>query len=791
MGCSPGLIGSKTTLLKTDHHEQTELNLSPLQRYRFIINGIVQGVGFRPFLYRLAQSCGVSGYALNSNAGVILEVEGEKQKTDEFESRLNTEAPPLAKIISIDRTETEPQGSTEFIILPSGSEGKSGTVIIPPDIATCDKCFAEMNDPSDRRFGYPFINCTDCGPRYTIIKSLPYDRSSTTMSVFHLCPECKTEYENPLDRRFHAEPNACPICGPSLSLIRTDTGEEIESGGDNKKIIKTVISFLEQGRVLAIKSLGGFHIACDADNSDAVHRLRKGKNRPARPLAVMSSSLEKIGEYARIEPNEADMLSNRLRPIVLLEKNNKAPLVPEIAPDNGYYGVMLPYTPLHNLLMQGKFRALVMTSANNSGEPIIKDNRDALARLKNSADFILCHNRDILVRCDDSITRWDGEDFNFIRISRGWAPYCIRIHSPEPDRLACGAELKNTFCLVKGDYAYMSGHIGDLGQKDIYESYRENIEHLINAIGVTPRAVIHDLHPDYLSTRFALEYFPQDKIAVQHHHAHILSAMAENNINSETVGIALDGTGYGADGTIWGGEILIADRSSFKRYAHFQQIPLPGGDAAAKEPWKMTLSFITSSFPENYETIIEEIIKRRPSSMLNSADKRALILQMIEKKINTPLSSSAGRLFAAVSALLGFREISSYEGEAESVLEWHSAAADTADLYSVPGSCESISSPDIFRQVVNDYLDGRPIKQIGRKFHNTLIETLATAAGKACETYKIKKVVLTGGVFQNMLLLKGLRDKLCYIGLEPVTHRTVPANDAGISIGQAYYIRKK
>jgi hydrogenase maturation protein HypF len=784
------LTGSKTTSLKKYHRKKTELDLPPLKRYRFIINGIVQGVGFRPYLYRLAQFCGLSGHALNSTAGVILEIEGEMRKINEFESRLTTEAPPLAKIISMDKSEIEPQGSTEFRILPSGAEGTSGTVIIPPDIATCDKCFAELNDSADRRFGYPFINCTDCGPRYTIIKSLPYDRSSTTMSVFHLCPECRKEYENPLDRRFHAEPNACPICGPSLSLIRTDTGEEIEYGGDNKKIINTVISFLEEGKILAIKSLGGFHIACDADNSDVVRRLRKGKNRPARPLAVMSSSLEKIGEYARIEPNEADMLSNRLRPIVLLEKNIKAQLAPEIAPDNGYYGVMLPYTPLHNLLMQGKFRALVMTSANNSGEPIIKDNPDALARLKNSTDFILCHNRDILVRCDDSITRWDGEDFNFIRISRGWAPYCIRIPSPEPDRLACGAELKNTFCLVKGEYAYMSGHIGDLEQKDIYESYRENIEHLIRTVGVIPQSIIHDLHPDYLSTRFALEYFPQEKIAVQHHHAHILSAMAENNLNSETVGIALDGTGYGTDGTIWGGEILIADRSSFNRHAYFQQIPLPGGDAAAKEPWKMTLSFLSASFPENYETIIDEIIERRPSSMLNSADKRALILQMIEKKINTPLTSSAGRLFAAVSALLGFREISSYEGEAESVLEWHSSTAGTTEAYSVPSSCESISSSDIFKQVVNDYLNGRPLQQIGRKFHNTLIETLAIAARKACETYKIKKVVLTGGVFQNMLLLKGLRDKLSYIGLEPVTHRTVPANDAGISIGQAYYIRK-
>ena len=685
----------------------------------------------------------------------------------------------------------EPQGDVEFRILSSSAEGKSGTVIIPPDIATCDKCFTELNNPVDRRFGYPFINCTDCGPRYTIIKSLPYDRSATTMSIFQLCPECKKEYENPLDRRFHAEPNACQVCGPSLSLIRMDTGEEIEAGLDNKTIIRNVISFLEQGKVLAIKSLGGFHIACDADNSDAVQRLRKEKNRPARPLAVMSSSLERINEFARVEHYEADMLSNKLKPIVLLEKNIEAPLAPEIAPDNGYYGVMLPYTPLHNLIMQGKFRALVMTSANNSGEPIIKDNSDALIRLKNSVDFVLYHNRDILIRCDDSITRWDGGNFAFLRISRGWAPYCIQIPSPEPDRLACGAELKNTFCLVKGDYAYISGHIGDLERKDIYESYRENIEHLINAVGVTPQAVIHDLHPDYLTTRFAIEYFPQEKIAVQHHHAHILSAMAEHNLNSETVGIALDGTGYGADGTIWGGEILIADRSSFERHTHFQQIPLPGGDAAAKEPWKMALSFLMASFPENYETIIEEIVKRRPASMMNAADKRALILQILEKKINTPLSSSAGRFFAAVSALLGLREISSYEGEAESVLEWHSSAANTTDAYTFFYADESISTADIFKQVVNDYLEGRPLQQIGRKFHNTMVETLAIAAGKACEKHKIRKVILTGGVFQNMILLKGLRDKLCYIGLEPITHRTIPANDAGISIGQAYYIRKR
>lgn len=750
----------------------------------------MQGVGFRPFLYRLAQSCSLGGFAFNSTDGVIVEIEGSGESILKFEDKLKSELPPLAKIISIEKTEIQPLDVEEFEIIQSNTGETSGTVIIPPDIATCDKCFTEMNDPADRRFGYPFINCTDCGPRYTIIKELPYDRSSTTMNVFQLCPECGKEYRNPLDRRFHAEPNACPACGPHLSLYQAGTGTKIETGNGDNGIIEKVIRLLEKGKTVALKSLGGFHIACDADNSDAVRRLRKGKNRPARPLAVMASGIENIRGFAFIGPEETEMITSRMKPIVLLQKNPEAPLASEIAPDNGYYGVMLPYTPLHNLIMQGKFRALVMTSANNSGEPIIKDNEDALNRLKNSVDYVLCHNRDILVRCDDSITRWDGENFSFNRISRGFAPYFVKVPSPEPDRLACGAELKNTFCLVKGEYAYISGHIGDLEQRDIYNTYRENIEHLIKVLGIKPKLVIHDLHPDYLSTRFANDYFDGEKTAVQHHHAHILSAMAENGIDGETLGIALDGTGYGTDGTIWGGEVLIADRYGFERYAHFQPVPLPGGDSAAKEPWKMALSNIKASFPENYNSVVEEIIRRRPESMMSTNDKRELIFQIIDKKINAPLTSSAGRLFAAVSALLGLREISSYEGEAESVLEWYSSGDETDETYSVRYGNKVIHTPDIFRRAAEDYLNGRSFQEIGRIFHNSLIEILASIALKACDERGIKKVVLSGGVFQNMILLRGLRGKLRSLGLEPVTHRTIPANDAGISLGQAYYIRK-
>jgi hydrogenase maturation protein HypF len=771
--------------------ENSELDLQSLHRFRYIVNGIVQGVGFRPFIYRLAESNNLNGFAFNSTEGVVIEVEGKQEEIDKFESLLYKDAPPLARILNLIKTEIPTCGESEFRILPSKSAAVSGTVIIPPDISTCEKCFSELNDKTDRRFGYPFINCTDCGPRYTIIRDLPYDRQSTTMNVFELCPFCQNEYENPNNRRFHAEPNACPVCGPSLSLYRSTDSVELNLDEINSDAISKVIAFLEIGKVIAIKSLGGFHIACDADNKDAIVRLRSGKNRPSRPLAVMAADLDTVSKFANFNRAEAELLAGRLRPIVLLEKRTDAQLADNIAPGNGFYGVMLPYTPLHNLLMKGAYRALVMTSANNSGEPIIIDNARAVDALKHSVDFIMSHNRDILVRCDDSIARWDGEQITYLRISRGVAPLSIELRSPEPDRLAVGAELKNTFCLVKNNFAYVSGHIGDLEQKEILDCYRENIEHLIRVIDIKPKIIIHDLHPDYLSTRFALDYPDCDKAAVQHHHAHVLSAMAEHKIDGEVIGIALDGTGFGDDGTIWGGEILVADRTYFERIMNFKPVPLPGGDAAAREPWKMAFSYIRSSFPDSFDSIIKAFIKKSPISLMNSDEKRSMIDSMIRQKINSPLSSSAGRLFAAISALLGLKETVSYEGEAESILEWSSAFSNTKDSYPSDDFSNIIPTVKLFSEIVNDYLNGSPVDYIGMKFHNTLIILLATAAQKAFEQTKIRKIVLTGGVFQNMLLLKGLRDELRRFGFEPITHSSIPTNDAGISIGQAYYIRKR
>lgn len=760
-------------------------------RFRYIIHGVIQGVGFRPFLYRLAVEHHLKGFAFNSTEGVILEIEGSEEAVRNFEIHLKTDLPPAAKIVNITKSIITTEGDTEFRILPSRNEGSSGTIIIPPDIATCDKCFSEMNDPLNRRFKYPFTNCTDCGPRYTIIRNLPYDRNSTTMSAFGLCDECRSEYENPLNRRFHAEPNACPKCGPSLSLFRASDSMKIHSEKGSENIILKVNEMLEKGNVIAVKGLGGFHIVCDADNNNAVKKLRSGKKRPARPLAVMSSNLDTIEQFAYIKKEEAEILAGRIRPIVLLKKNEADPLTEEIAPCNGYYGVMLPYTPLHDLLLQGSYRALVMTSANNSGEPIISNNDEALDKLRNSVDYILCHDREILVKCDDSVAKWDGEKISYTRISRGIAPLTVKIASPEPDRLAAGAELKNTFCLVKNNYAYISGHIGDLEQKEIYDSYCENIKHLQTVLGLKPEVIIHDMHPDYLSTRYAQEYEGCERTAVQHHHAHILSAMAEYQINDEVIGIALDGTGYGTDKTIWGGEILIADRSEFTRFSHFEQIPLPGGDAAAKEPWRMALSCIQKAFPDKYNEIINSVAEKHPAGMIKADESGMLISSMVAKGINSPLSSSAGRLFAAVSALLGLKETASYEGEAESVLEWKSSFSKNDQYYPYPEFTSVIPTLNLFRCVVDDYLNDIPIDIIGRKFHNSIIELLSVIAMKAYEKTKIRKIVLTGGVFQNMILLQDLREKIRSRGLEPITHGAIPTNDAGISLGQAYFIRKK
>jgi len=768
---------------------------SALVRYRFVINGIIQGVGFRPFLYRTAVSCRLTGYALNSSEGVIVEVQGAEEQIKGFEKIIKQENPPLAEITSIKKSKTgAADGEDSFQILPSEASESTGTVIIPPDISTCDKCFGEMTDESDRRYFYPFTNCTDCGPRYTIIKSLPYDRPATTMSEFKLCPECEREYLNPADRRFHAEPNACPVCGPSLSLYYTSKGKFIESESDNIGIIKKVISLIESGKIVALKGLGGFHITCDADNEEAIRRLREGKNRPARPLAVMSKDIGTVCSYALINKEEEQLLCGARRPIVLLKKNNKSPLADGIADNNGDYGVMLPYTPLHFLLMQGDFRALVMTSANNSNEPIIKDNSEAIEKLSSSVDFILLHNRNILVRCDDSIARWDGDGYSFIRLSRGWAPHPLKMKSPEPDRLACGAELKNSFCLVKDDFAYISGHIGDLEQKDTFDAYQENIEHLTGLLKVNPELIMHDMHPDYQSTRFALEYPSAEKVAVQHHHAHTLSCMAENGIDEDVISVALDGTGYGTDGTIWGGEVLIANRSEFQRYAHMMPLPLPGGDSAAKEPWRMTVSYIMHSLPDQYKEMLSALRECRSNSIFNNGYKTRAVAQMIEKGINSPMTSAAGRLFGAVSALLGIKETATFEGEAEMALEWISSKAGQRPEYIYEISDDEkdiIYSHYLFVDVLLDYLNGFPVEVIGWRFHNTLIELIIRKVYTAYREYKIKKVILTGGVFQNMIMLNGLRTRLRNTGLEPISHRLIPANDAGISTGQAYYIRKK
>ncbi len=761
------------------------------KRHHYKITGIIQGVGFRPFLYRLAVDCGLSGFALNSGEGVILEVQGDEKDLEDFSRRLPEEIPPLAEITGLEKREIPTVDEIEFKIIESESGSGGGDILIPPDISTCDNCFNDISEPANRRFQYPFTNCTDCGPRYTIIKDLPYDRHATTMSIFKMCPECEKEYKNPADRRFHAEPNACPVCGPELSLKKWNSESGKFTKFTDRSPLVVAIEALEEGNVLGIKGLGGYHLACDAGNPEAVSALRKRKNRPNRPLAVMSADMPTIEKYALPTEEEKNMLLSSRRPIVFIQKRGESRLAENIAPNNSHYGVMLPYTPLHHLLMKGAYSALVMTSANNSGEPIIKENPEAESKLGGIADFILSHNRDILVRCDDSITRWDGEAFTFLRLSRGWAPNPWKIKSPEPDRLSCGAELKNTFTLVKNDFAFTSGHIGDLEDAKTYDAFIENIEHLKSVLHIKPELIAHDLHPDYLSTRYALEQDSIETAGVQHHHAHILSCMAEHKIDEPVLGLALDGTGYGTDGTIWGGELLIAERDRFERLAHLKPIPLPGGDAAAKEPWRMAVSFIKDAYGDEADAIITRLSEE---SLLNApADQVSLIMQMLEKKINSPLTSSAGRLFAAVSAILGIRNIATFEGEAEMSLEYFASRSETTEAWKIELNPKEQQLPTgtLIKYVCESILEGEARERTARKFHNTLVEIMTEVTYINHLKTGIKKVMLSGGVFQNMLILNGIRQKLRKRGLEPFSHREVPTNDAGISLGQAYYIRKR
>jgi hydrogenase maturation protein HypF len=893
------------------------------------VTGIVQGVGFRPYVYRLAFARRLAGFITNTAAGVSIEVEGPAEAVDDFVARLPVEAPPLARITQLAAHEIPARAEGEFRILPSRA-GENRRVLISPDVAICDDCRRELFDPSDRRFHYPFINCTNCGPRYTIVRDIPYDRARTSMAVFPMCAGCQREYDDPLDRRFHAQPNACWRCGPQVELWDAagvclvparakDSGFRIQdSGGARTDPIAEAAARLQAGCVVAVKGLGGFHLAVDATNPAAVSRLREGKRRVEKPFAIMASNLEAVRHFCQLDDASRALLESPERPIVLIRKKFvgarhgevgapdgvvgarhgevggrdgevgarhgvplhefSAPIADLVAPFNLEYGVFLPYTPLHYLLFAaGRFQALVMTSGNISEEPIAIDNAEAVARLHGIADFFLVHNRDVLLRCDDSVVRIgsvaqtsafevcgsslaaqseevlqearcsEGRRLSanqaaeplatvervecesdkpgyrpvvqLLRRSRGYVPVPVFLNQDLPPILAVGGELKNTVCLTKGRHAFLSQHIGDLENLESYAFFETTISSFRRILEVEPQLLAYDLHPDYFSTRWALGRTDLERVGVQHHHAHIAGCMAENHLDGKVIGIALDGTGYGTDGAVWGGEVLLATYADFERLAHLDYVPMPGGAAAITEPWRMAVSYLQKHFGEAFLDLdiafVRELLGAHRDAPLHEFAREfdagphgrpaaqslraaghaplhkqvAVLVRMAERGVNSPLTSSCGRLFDAVSALAGIRKRVNYEAQAAIELEAAIAGQDEGTGYPfglrAEGSGWVIDTGPLFAALVNDLKRSVPAGIISRRFHEGFVDVLARAAKLIRAKTGINKVCLSGGSFQNVFLLECLKRKLEADGLNVFTHSEVPCGDGGLSLGQA------
>jgi hydrogenase maturation protein HypF len=701
------------------------------ERRRFRVRGVVQGVGFRPFVYGLAQRQGLGGFVLNDGEGVVIEAEGTPAALDGFAASLRNEAPELAHVSSLSVERLRSRGQGGFEIVPSSGVGT--LALIPPDVATCDDCLHELLDPADRRYCYAFVNCTRCGPRFTIVRSVPYDRANTTMAVFPMCADCRSEYEDPANRRFHAEPTCCPACGPQLSMP-----------------VEDAVALLREGAILAVKGLGGYHLACDAGSEAAVARLRARKVREEKPFAVLTAEPERL---ARISMEELSLLRSPARPVVLVQRHSDAPVAPSVAPSTPWLGLMLPYTPLHHLLAGGFGGPLVLTSGNISDEPIAFEDDEAHARLDRVADAFLTHNRPIHRRCEDSVVRVDLP----IRRSRGHAPAALSLPvAAQRPIVAAGAELKSTFCVARGGDAFLSPHLGDLDSPAAYRAFLDDLELYLEMLGVEPEVVAYDLHPEYLATKWALEQ-EAELVGVQHHHAHAAACLAEHGEEGPALALVFDGTGFGTDGTLWGGELLRCDLASFERLAHLEPVPLPGGEAAIREPWRVAAAHLDrAGLHVRWEgwTQVREGVKLDP-----------------------PRSSGMGRLFDAVAAILGIRDTVSYEGQAAIELE-HLAGDAPADPY-----------PWRFGQttelVTLCYLElerGRPPAEIAARFH----QTVAAGAAQACaEAAEPRTVVLSGGTFQNLRLLESTRRRLGALGFRVLSHRLVPPNDGGISYGQA------
>jgi len=804
-------------------------NAQGIARLRMLVSGIVQGVGFRPFVFRLARDNGLSGWVRNTPAGVEIEIQGAPRALAAFEEALSAQAPPLAIITSLTTEEIPVAEESDFSILSSGTG--AAAVQIAPDSALCADCLNELFDPGDRRYRYPFITCTNCGPRYSIITAIPYDRPNTTMAGFPLCPECLAEYHDPNDRRFHAQPVACPACGPQVRLVTTslspspalllrgreldpspqrgEVGREEDAEGEaGDAAILRAIDLLKAGNILAVKGIGGYHLAVDACNPEAVKRLRERKKRDEKPFAVMAPDLDTARELVLLDDLEERLLTGPESPIVIVRKAPGCPVSPLVAPNNGWLGLMLPYAPLHHLLLRENFTALVMTSANISDEPICFTDTDVQERLAGIADYFLVHNRPIHIREDDSVMRaFQGKPL-FYRRARGYAPRAVRLPFPVPPLLAVGAELKGAVCLATGEQAFLSQHIGDLQNSSTCDSFRHTIHHLATILEITPTAVARDLHPDYLSSLHAAES-GLPAVTVQHHHAHQAACMAENSLDGEVIGVIFDGTGLGDDGTIWGGEFLAGGYDGYRRAGHFRPLPLPGGDAAVREPWRMALAYLHQALGEQAFSLDHPVVRR-----LAEADK-ALFAAMLNRGINSPLTSSCGRLFDAVAALLNIRHIVSYDGQATIELEALAETSEDDGVYPfvvrtipyphpspLPEGEGTESAPPFtgrdgagvgfeldFSAMIVALLDDLsahvPAAVIARRFHSTVAAATIEACVRIGAASGLHRVVLSGGVFQNRLLSEMVYTGLALGGVQVFTHRLVPPNDGGIALGQA------
>lgn len=747
------------------------------------VRGIVQGVGFRPFVFNLAEQLDIKGWVKNTSSGVEIEVSGTPDALATLVESIQHHAPPLARIDDL-RAESIPvNGYTEFKILESQPE-EGAYLPVSPDVAICDDCRRELFDPTDRRYRYPFINCTNCGPRFSIIQDIPYDRPKTTMSAFEMCPDCKAEYENPHDRRFHAQPVACPVCGPMI-WFEGGSGQRL---GENETAMQAARQWLQNGKILAVKGLGGFHLACDATNAAAVNELRQRKKRSDKPFALMAFNLETIRRHCVVSEEEAELLTSRQAPIVLLERKPEARIAVETAPGQNKLGFMLPYTPEHLLLLEpapGAPEVLVMTSGNLSEEPIAYQDEDAQQRLSGLADGFLLHNRPIHMRVDDSVTRIINTGSRktqpyLMRRARGYAPDSLRLPQPVQPMLAAGAELKNTFCLARDQYAFLSHHIGDLENYETLRSFEEGIEHYQRLFRVRPQLVACDLHPNYLASRYARQRAENESlplVEVQHHHAHLAACLADNDWTSPepVIGLSFDGTGYGTDGAIWGSEVLVGGYAGYQRRFHLRYVPQPGGDQAVRKPARMALAHL-------WQAGLDWEPDLPPVSEL-CAEERTVLKAMLQHRLNAPDTSSMGRLFDAASALMGVRQTATYEGQAAIEMEVLADPSETG-FYPFELNGDLIDTAPLWQALLADLLNGEPIARMAARFHNGVARLALEACRVVRQEQGIRTAALSGGVWQNKFLLEHTIPMLENDGFRVLIHRQVPANDGCIALGQ-------